>query len=288
MADPTPEPEVSAEGRAPLAPVPLSQIENASADEAPSPWLGVNAIRFPAWTWWDAIVVFGITVAAIFLCSLGALVLAQVIPSYRHLSVSTLAGDTYLVVGSQIAAYPLVILAMALLVHGRTSEPFLIAIRWNWPHKAAAAFFLLGLILAFSIEGMARFLPIPKSLPMDKLFRDAPSAYLVAFFAITLAPLLEELFFRGLVYPLLRRAVSIIPAVLLTAAAFAGIHGAQLGYAWAPILSIFVVGIVLTLVRERTNSVAASFLTHCGYNCTLFGLLWLASDHFQHLEKLTN
>jgi membrane protease YdiL (CAAX protease family) len=134
---------------------------------------------------------------------------------------------------------------------------------------------------------MARFLPIPKSLPIDAYFHDATSAYMMAAFGITLAPLLEELFFRGLLYPLLRRAVGLIAAVLLTAAAFAAIHGAQLGLAWAPVLSIFVVGVVFTMVRVRTNSVAASFLMHCGYNFALFAALWLASDHYRHLERVT-
>jgi membrane protease YdiL (CAAX protease family) len=134
---------------------------------------------------------------------------------------------------------------------------------------------------------MARFLPIPKSLPMDAYFHDATSAYMMAAFGMTLAPLLEELFFRGLLYPLLRRAFGLIVAVLLTAAAFAAIHGAQLGYAWAPVFSIFVVGVVFTVVRIRTNSVAVSFLMHCGYNFALFAALWLASDHYRHLEKVT-
>lgn len=88
-----------------------------------------------------------------------------------------------------------------------------------------------------------------------------------------------------MLYPLIRRAYGIAVGVLLTGAAFASIHGAQLGYAWGPLLSIFVVGIVFTVVRERTNSVAASFLMHCGYNFALFGSLWIASDHFRHLEK---
>ena len=142
-------------------------------------------------------------------------------------------------------------------------------------------------MLAFTVEGLAHFLPIPKSLPMDKFFNDATSAYLMAFFGILVAPVLEELFFRGMLYPTLRRGLGLALAVLLTAAAFAAIHGAQLGYAWAPILSIFVVGLVLTIIRERTDSVAASVLTHSGYNFTLFALLWIGSDHFRHLEKLT-
>jgi hypothetical protein len=173
-----------------------------------------------------------------------------------------------------------------ILVRTRTREPFGQAIQWHWPGVSAPGFILGGSVLAVVIESLARYLPIPKSLPMDSYFHDATSAYLMAGFGITLAPLLEELFFRGLLYPLLRRGMGLVTAVLLTAAAFAAIHGAQLGYAWAPVLSIFVVGVVFTVVRVRTNSVASSFLMHCGYNFALFGLLWIASDHYRHLEKV--
>jgi membrane protease YdiL (CAAX protease family) len=117
------------------------------------------------------------------------------------------------------------------------------------------------------------------------MFSNRANAYLMAVFGVTLAPLLEELFFRGLLYPVLRRGLGLITAVLLTAVGFAGIHSVQLGYAWAPILSIFIVGVVFTLVRERWSSVASSFLMHCGYNFTLFAMIWFASDHFRHLEK---
>ena len=145
-----------------------------------------------------------------------------------------------------------------------------------------------GVALALFVDFASRYLPMPKSLPIEKFFTDAPTAYLMSALGVILAPLLEELFFRGLFYPLVRRSVGVTPAVLLTATLFAFIHGAQLGYAWAPLLSIFVVGVVLTLVRQLTESVSASYLVHCGYNLALFGMLWIGSDHFRHLEKVTN
>ena len=74
--------------------------------------------------------------------------------------------------------------------------------------------------------------------------------------------------------------------LVLTAAAFAHSRS-PIGIRVGPILSIFVVGLVLTVVRERTGSVAASVLTHSGYNFTLFALLWVGSDHFRHLDKLS-
>jgi hypothetical protein len=242
--------------------------------------------RFPPWSGWDVLAVLVFTTVAIFAFSLIALFIARTFPAYRNMSFGDLATNARVVVGAQAAAYPVVLLFIFLLVRTRSHQPFAEAIEWNWPGIFAPGFLLGGMVLAVVIESLSRYLPIPKSLPMDNYFTDATSAYMMAAFGLTLAPLLEELFFRGLLYPLLRRWFGLVAAVVLTAVAFASIHGAQLGYAWAPVLSIFVVGLVFTVIRVRMKSVASSFLMHCGYNFALFALLWVASDHYRHLEKV--
>ena len=279
-------------GRWPLGPLPEDSappnLETAAATTATEQafLLPLPLPSFPSWTIWDVLVIPGAAILSIFLCSAIALGIAHQLPAYHKLSIATLAQEPLIIVGSQIASYPLVIWFMAAIVRRRSGLPFLAAIQWNWPSGRVVLFYFSGYLLAFVVEGLARFLPIPKSLPMDKFFDNATSAYLMAFFGILVAPVLEELFFRGMLYPTLRRAMGIVPGLLLTAAAFAAIHGAQLGYAWGPILSIFVVGLVLTYVRQVTDSVAAGVLTHSGYNSMLFTLLWFGSDHFRHMEKL--
>jgi len=243
---------------------------------------------FPPWTIWDVAVIPCAAVLSILLCSVIAIAVAHRLPAFSELSLKALAQQPMIIILSQIASYPLVIVLMASIVRRRSGEKFLSTIQWNWPGRSALWFYLGGIVLAFSVEGLAHFLPIPKSLPMDKFFNDVTSAYLMAFFGIAVAPVLEELFFRGMLYPTLRRAFGIVIGLTLTAAAFAAIHGSQLAYAWAPILSIFIVGVVLTAIRERTGSVASSVLTHSGYNFTLFVLLWLGSEHFRHLDKLSS
>ena len=141
-----------------------------------------------------------------------------------------------MVIGAQIAAYPVVIVFMIVLVRSKSSEPFLAARSAGTGRVPAAPglFPRQESVFAFLVEIASRWLPIPKSLPMDKFFSDATSAYLMAFFGITLAPLLEELFFRGMLYPLLREGVGNGAGSCGHGRAFAAIHGAQLGYAWAP------------------------------------------------------
>jgi uncharacterized protein len=241
---------------------------------------------FPPWSGWDVMAVLCFTLAAVFLFSSVALGVAHILTSKRHVSLGDLATNPIVVIGSQVAAYPVVIVFMIVLVRTKVRERFWTAIHWNWRRPATLRFLISGGIFAFAVEFASRWLPIPKSLPVDKMFSDTSGAYFMALFGVTLAPLLEELFFRGMLYPLIRRAWGVAVGVVITSGAFASIHGMQLGFAWGPLLSIFVVGVVFTLVRERADSVAASFLMHCGYNFTLFMVLWFASDHFRHLEKV--
>ena len=241
--------------------------------------------RFPYWSAWDvaAIAVVGGLLLVAFL--LGAIFAARALPQFRNLPFSTIGMDVRIAIGAQAAAYPVIVLLMYVVVRSRTKESFAKAIRWNWPGVTAPAFIAAGVVLALVVDSLARFLPMPKSLPSDAYVHDATSAYIMAAFGISLAPLLEELFFRGLLYPVLGKNFGVVSGVLLTGAAFAGIHALQLGLAWAPVLSIFVVGVVFTIVRVRRTSVAASFLMHCGYNLALFTALWVSTDHFRHMEK---
>jgi uncharacterized protein len=80
------------------------------------------------------------------------------------------------------------------------------------------------------------------------------------------APIVEELFFRGMLYPLLRRRLPGWLAIVANAAIFAALH-------FIPILLpiLFVMGLLLTFVRARTNSVIPGMLIHA-LNNTVFVL----------------
>ncbi len=224
----------------------------------------------------------------VFVGSMLMLGVARLVTREQHVPVADLATYPIVIIGSQILAYPAVIFFMMLLVRSKSDAGFWQSIHWNWPGPRALGFLVSGMVFALGVDFVSRYLPIPKSLPIDNYFSELTGAYLMSAFGVTLAPLLEELFFRGMLYPVMRRTVGVVTAVLFTATTFAFIHGAQLGYAWAPLLSILVVGVVFTAVREKTESVAASFLMHCGYNLALFGMLWIGSDHFRHLDKVVN
>jgi len=84
----------------------------------------------------------------------------------------------------------------------------------------------------------------------------------------------------------LARRLGIAMGVFLTALGFGLLHAMQLGFAWGPVLIIFLVGVVLTIVRAVSRSVAASFLVHVAYNFTLTVIAFVGTGGFRHLEKL--
>src|SRR5205807_10600892 len=108
----------------------------------------------------------------------------------------------------------------------------------------------------------------------------------VAAFGVMVAPLAEELLYRGLLFPVFALGLGMKAGVALTAFLFAVIHQAQLSHAWAPLLLLFVAGLVLTITRAVTKSVAASWIIHVAYNATLFGFLYVGSQGFRHLENV--
>jgi membrane protease YdiL (CAAX protease family) len=211
-------------------------------------------------------------------------VLAAKLVLYRGLSWTKLASIPELILLAQLLTYAVVFAVMYGLVATRTGN-FWASIRWNRPGSSWIGFLLGGAGLYLVLTGLGQLLPIPRHLPIDRFFDNAREATIMSIFAVTVAPLMEELFFRGFLYPVLARRWGMSASIVLTSAAFGILHGAQLKYSWA-VLIIFLVGVALTTVRALTKSVAASFLVHVGYNGTLSLLIYAVTGGFRHLEKL--
>jgi membrane protease YdiL (CAAX protease family) len=78
---------------------------------------------------------------------------------------------------------------------------------------------------------------------------------------VLVAPIAEELFFRGVVYNAWEREHGTWAAVFGSAALFAAIHASLY-----LLLPIFVLGIVLALVYRSTRSLPAVMVLHAGFN----------------------
>jgi membrane protease YdiL (CAAX protease family) len=238
----------------------------------------------PVWTGWDVLQIAGLTLLlTLFVVPLLTVSGAHILV-YPHESWLEVARKPVLALLSQLLSYVVVVLYMILLVQSKYRARFFDAIRWNWPGIAGVSFLGVGvLMLGFDILG--RFLPMPKTTPFDQFFDRPFDAYLTAAFAVSLGPLIEEIFFRGFLYPVAARRLGAAWGIFLTALPFGLMHLAQYGYSWGAVLIVFLVGVVLTAVRAMTKSVAASFLAHVGYNGTLMALAAWSTDGFRHMDK---
>jgi membrane protease YdiL (CAAX protease family) len=241
----------------------------------------------PAWNGWDVLRLTCLTIVALFAGIFIVLLIAR-FWMYPHRGLGEIARIPLIVVAGQSLAYLLILGYMYVLVTRERRRPdFLAAIHWNWPpRRVIAACLLGGVVLSVALQILAHFLPIPKELPIDSFFQTPAEAWALSILSVTLAPLMEELFFRGFLYPVLARSLGLPVAVFLTALGFAALHGMQLMFSWGPVLVIFLVGVVLTLVRAKTNSVASGVLIHMAYNGTITVAMFAATDGFRHLEKL--
>jgi len=251
--------------------------------EQPAPLTAIPS-EDPVWGGWDVLQIVFLTLVSVFvfLSLVGVAVQRLLYPKIPILEVMVYP---LVAVLGQAFAYLLILGFMVSIVKRVPSQDFWLAIRWNWP-KNWATYLLAGVALSFALQGIAHFLPIPKELPMDRFFRTPGEAWVLSLFGVTFAPLLEELFFRGFLYPVLARRLGVVIAVLATAAGFSLIHAPQLGRAWGPVLVIFMVGLALTITRAVTKSVAAGLIMHMAYNGTLSVLLFVGTDGFRHLERL--
>ena len=89
-------------------------------------------------------------------------------------------------------------------------------------------------------------------------------------FAVLLAPVAEEILFRGILLPLLIRRAGATGGLLLTAIGFAALHG-DLG-TFMPLAAI---SIALSLAYARTGTILVPMTMHALFNGVNLALLWV-------------
>jgi hypothetical protein len=239
-------------------------------------------VRDPVWSGWDVLLIAGLTVIAMLVLQL-VVIFGAAWFVYPHANLTEVAQKPILLLLSQFLIYAVVAAFMVMLVEGKYHVPFWEAIRWKWP---SSEWKLLGLgaTMMFTLGLLQSLLPMPKDTPFEHLFDRPRDAYLLSIIAVSLGPLMEEIFFRGFMYPVLARRMGAVWAIVLTALPFGLIHLPQYGWAWGAALVIVLVGVVCGVVRAVTGSVAASFLVHVGYNGAQMIVAIVYTHGFRHLN----
>ena len=140
-----------------------------------------------------------------------------------------------------------------------------LGIRYTTPGiKRLGVVFVLGMSAAVSvnvivsISQIARFSPkyqqVSEVIYSGGLFMEIVSAVIAA-------PILEELFFRGMIYKRLRDMINVKAAVVISALFFGAFHGNLVQFVYA-----FIIGLMLAYVYEKFKTIWAPVIFHIGAN----------------------
>ena len=102
---------------------------------------------------------------------------------------------------------------------------------------------------------------------------------------VVLAPVVEEMIFRGMLLSRLTRSMSNTWAVVVSAAAFASIHLIDPN-AIAAVPGLFLIGLVLGFQALRRGNLSLAIFTHAGVNLTAALLLIFGDDLIDWLEEM--
>lgn len=133
----------------------------------------------------------------------------------------------------------------------------------NW--KLVLATVIFGVGFTFGMSWTVEIIPFPENLvesftsSHNSLSAGNP---IIDFISVAIfAPLVEEVFFRGLIYTRLKQGMPKVVAAVISALVFGVMHGEVIWMLYA-----FVVGLMLVWVFERTNSLLACIMVHAANN----------------------
>ncbi|MGE0431252.1 MAG: lysostaphin resistance A-like protein [Planctomycetota bacterium] len=143
-----------------------------------------------------------------------------------------------------------------------------VSFRGVWKHMLVITltgfFAVLAVNLIYQVVSHALGVPPPKQIIVQKLLASPPSADPQLWIAVVVsagvvAPLVEEIMFRGVLYVGLRKLVGVPMAIVFSALLFALMHDA--GH--VPLVAL---GMLLAWSYERTRNLAVPIVFHITFN----------------------
>ncbi|MBA3441868.1 MAG: CPBP family intramembrane metalloprotease [Pyrinomonadaceae bacterium] len=178
--------------------------------------------------------------------------------------------DRNLILISITAVLPTHILTLGIvwaLVTGFGKRPFWKTLGWDWG-RDFGFWTSAGLAIAMLLLGGA----ITKLLggsetQLDQIIGSSTAArFAVAFLATATAPLVEEVVYRGVLYPALQRAIGALWAVIGVSTLFTLVHVLQYSNNLGVITAISLLSLALTIVRARARRLLPCFVIHLVFN----------------------
>lgn len=166
-----------------------------------------------------------------------------------------------------------------------------LGLRWkNWPWVfLIAPLTVVGMWLVFGGLQQAGYMKWIESFGVEALqdsvkllqnSQDMVILSLMAVAAVIVAPICEEIVFRGYLYAFAKKYTGPWIAAACSGLIFAAAHGSL-----AALLPLFIFGIVLALLYEKTGSIWAPIAVHFCFNGATVAIQFLARQFPQILEQ---
>ena len=149
-------------------------------------------------------------------------------------------------------------------------EPFGLA--WPKSTRRFMACLAAGLGLVALLVWALTLAPLEQGqdTPMKRIFEDPQKLQVLLVFALLLAPVFEELLFRGFFYGMLERRIGVGGALAVVTVWFGLMHVWQHtsseGVNWLAVWFITAAGLIFGLMRVSTGSSVGSIICHYAYN----------------------
>lgn len=220
--------------------------------------------REPFWGYSDLAVFLGLLIASA-LAGLGLVTLIfNVFPIHLQAKVAE-------ALIAQCLIYALAFGALAVMFRVQYDRPFWLSLGWTSFRLPALVVAGCGVVTAVVVALIGALIRTPTTPNrITEMLEDPKSLVLVAIFGLTIAPLAEELGFRGFLQPLLVRNFGTGPGILGAGVAFGLLHFPEYGNSWRHALLITLAGAAFGWMRHRTGSTKASTVMHASYNALEF------------------
>ena len=168
---------------------------------------------------------------------------------------------------STIPAHLLTFFVVWAVVTSFGKRPFWKSLGWSWSTRVgfwktagfAVALFVVGQAITNLIKG--------QPTDIDQIANSSLAArYALAFIAGVTAPFIEELVFRGVLYPALQKTIGIAWSVAIVSFLFAFVHVWEYRNNVGVILAISILSLSLTLLRAYSGKLLPCYIVHLFFN----------------------
>lgn len=172
---------------------------------------------------------------------------------------------------AQLLFYVFLFGALAAIFRFWYDKPFWRSLGWREMRLPFLWVIICGMGTALTVALLSALIRLPDTdNEMTEMMQSTIGLVLMAIFGVTIAPLGEELVFRGFLQPLLVRSLGTAFGVILTAVPFGVLHFWEYGNSWRHALVIGGAGLAFGVMRQATGSTKASTLMHAAYNGLFF------------------